>query len=127
MVERPTIEQTQQRVVGNCSRGDAPATSMEVDLAVIQAHAQWWTPVLKSKLEATPAAAVEGADGAISAWVADERNRILGQELTPEDEEMHADLVIAGKQRNWRLGVNFMYSHRVMPAGRKNKFRPAGS
>ena len=31
--------------------------------------------------------------------MADERNRILGQELTPGEEDMHADLVTAGKSR----------------------------
>ena len=40
-----------------------------------------------------------GADGAISAWVADECNRILGQELSPGEEELHADLAEGGKLR----------------------------
>ena len=43
--------------------------------------------------------AVEGVDGAISAWVADEFNRVSGQELTPEGKEIHADSVEAGKLR----------------------------
>ena len=72
---------------------------MEVDLAAAQAHAQWWSPDLKSKMEASPSDAVEGVDGAISARVADECNRILRQELAPEEEEMRANLVTAGKQR----------------------------
>ena len=55
---------------------------MEVDLAVAQAHAQRWPPELKPKLEVNPSAAVEGVDGAISAWVADECNRILGRGLS---------------------------------------------
>ena len=38
-------------------------------------------------------------DGAISEWVADECNRILGQELPREPEAMHADLAEARKQR----------------------------
>ena len=99
------MEPTQQTVEGKRSRGDTPATTMEVDLAVALAHAQGWSPELKPKLEANPSAAIEGVDGAISARVADERNRISGQELTPEEAELHADLVAAGKQREfaaWR-------------------------
>ena len=60
---------------------------MAVGLAVAHAHAQWWPPDLKPKMEASPSAAVEGVDGAIPAWVADERNRILRQEFAPEEEE----------------------------------------
>ena len=62
-------------------------------------HAQWWSPDLKPKFEANQSSVVEGADGAISAWVADERNHISGQELRAGVEEMHADLVNAGKTR----------------------------
>ena len=53
------MEQNQQQVEGKRSRGDAPATTMEVDLVAAQE--------LKPKLEADPSATVEGADGAISA------------------------------------------------------------
>ena len=42
---------------------------------------------------------MEGLDDAISAWVADECNRVPGQEPSQEEEEMHADLVNKGKQR----------------------------
>ena len=72
---------------------------MEVDLAVAQAHAQWWPPDLKPKVGVNPSAAVDGVDGAISAWVADECNRVLGQELSQEEEEMHADLANGRKKR----------------------------
>ena len=99
IAEGSTTERTQQKVEGKRSRGDAPDTTMEVDPAVAPAHAQWWSPELKSKLEADPSAAVGGVDGAISARVADESNRILGQELTPEEEEMHANLATAIKPR----------------------------
>ena len=93
------MENTQQRVEGKRPRGGAPATTLAVYQAVAQAHAQWWSPELKPKMEASPSAGVAGLDGAISARVADERNRISGQELTPEVEEMHADLAEAGKLR----------------------------
>ena len=72
---------------------------MEVDLAVVEAYAQWWSPEIKPKLEVNPSAAVEGVDGAISAWVTDECNRIPGQELSQEEKRMHVDLVNKGKRR----------------------------
>ena len=56
---------------------------MEAGPAVLQAHAQGWPPELKPELEANSSVAVEGVDGAISAWVADECTRFLGQELPP--------------------------------------------
>ena len=75
-----------------------PSLHEEVDLAAAQVRAQWWSPELKPQFEADPSAAVEGVNGAISASVADECNRILGQVLSQEEEETHADLVKAGKQ-----------------------------
>ena len=45
---------------------------------LVQAHAPWRSPDLKPKIEANQSSVVEGVDGAISAWVADERNRIWG-------------------------------------------------
>ena len=35
--------------------------------------------------------------GAISAWVADDCSRVLGQELSQVEEELHAELVAAAK------------------------------
>ena len=63
-------------------RGETPATTTAVDLAVVHAHAQWWSPDIKPNMEASRSSSAEGVDGAISAWVADERNRISGQEVT---------------------------------------------
>ena len=99
MEEQSALEQNQQKVEGKRSRGDVPATAMEVDLAVAQAHAQWWPWEHQPKLEVNPSAAAEGVDGAISARVADKCNRVLGQELSREEEEMHADLANEGKRR----------------------------
>ena len=89
------------------SRGDTPATTMAGYLAVVHAHAQWWPPDLKLKMEASPSATVGGVDGAISARVADECNRISRQELTPEEEGMHADLVKAAKIREFEAWGKF--------------------
>ena len=93
------MEQTQQQVEGKRSRGDTPDTTIEVGLAAVQAHAQCWFPELKPEMEANRSATVEGVNGAISAWAADECNRNLRQELSREGEDMHADLVKAGNQR----------------------------
>ena len=71
------MEPTQQQVEGKRPRGDVPAITMEVDLALDQAHAQWWSPDLKPQVEASPSEAVEGVDGAIFALVADKCNRAL--------------------------------------------------
>ena len=89
------------------SRRDTPAAGMAADLAVTHAHAQWWSPELTPRMEASPSAAAEGVDGAISAWIADERDHILGQELTPEEENIHADLVGAGKLREFEASGKF--------------------
>ena len=99
MVEQFTLEQIQQQAEGRRSRGDVPAATMEGDLAAAQAHAQWRSPDLKPKLEVNPSAAADGVDGAISAWVADECNRVLRQELPQEEEEWHVDLANYGEKR----------------------------
>ena len=52
---------------------------------------------LKPQLGAHPFSAAEGVGGAASAWVADESNRVLGQELSPEEAGQHAELVQAAK------------------------------
>ena len=47
----------------------------------------------------------EGVDGGISGWVADERSRVLGLELSLEEEERRADLVRAAKtKQHWMHG-----------------------
>ena len=50
-------------------------------------------------MEASPSDAVEGVDGAISASVGDECNRVLGQKLSQEEEKVHAELAHEGKRR----------------------------
>ena len=54
---------------------------------------------MKPQDEAPQSSVAEGANGAIPAWVADERNRALGQELSLGEEKMHADLVRGGELR----------------------------
>ena len=113
MAELYALEQNEQKVEGERSRGDAPAATMGADLKVAQAHAQWWSPELKPKLEVNPSAAADSVGGAISAWVAYERNRILGQKLYRDAEDMHADLANEGKvYEKWRFRISLMYSRR---------------
>ena len=107
MGESSAEASTSRQEEGKRPRGEAPAITMEVDLAAAQVHAQWWSPDLKSKLEASPSDAVEGVDGAISAWVADECNRAPGQELPQEAEVMHADLAREGKRRELEASEKF--------------------
>ena len=38
-------------------------------------------------------------DSAFTAWVAVACDKVLGQELPPEEEELHADLVAAAKKK----------------------------
>ena len=58
-----------------------------VDSEVAQANAQWRNPELKPQVEAHQSLVVEGEAGAVSAWVAEGRNRVLGQELSLEGEQ----------------------------------------
>ena len=66
---------------------------------------------------------MEGVDGAISAWVAGACNRISGQELTPEEDEVHADLVEADKLRELDTWEKFDVSPRMRPVEYKSKLR----
>ena len=82
---------------GKRPRGEALATVLAVDMSVVQEHDQWCNPALKTQVEALQSSVVKGVDGAISAWVADECNRVSGQDLSPEEGEMHAELAHEGK------------------------------
>ena len=84
---------------GKRSRGDAGASHVMVDLAVLKEHAQWWSSELKPHFSLLNHSLVDGSDNAISAWMAEECNRVLGQKLTT-DEELHCpEMVQEGKQR----------------------------
>ena len=56
-------------------------------------HAQWRKPNLKARRDATNASVVKGVDAGISAWIAEAGNRVSGQELTGEEDELHRALV----------------------------------
>ena len=54
---------------------------------------------MNPQVEAHQSSVAEGADGALSPWVADECNRALGGELSLGEEQLHSDLVREGKLR----------------------------
>ena len=83
--------------VGKRSRGEAQATALAVDLAGAKEHAQWWPSDLKPQMAARNHQMVAGSDEAVSAWVADAYNRILGQELTVEEEMACQEMVHEGE------------------------------
>merc|ERR550534_253861 len=82
---------------GKRVRGEPAASSMEVDLAVVRTHAQWWSSELKPHMTALSHQMVEGSDEAVNASAADECNRLLGQELSVEEELSRKELAHEGK------------------------------
>ena len=70
---------------------------MATDLEVVKEHAQERNPELKHQVESHPSSVTEGVGGEASAWVAAERNRLLGRELLPEEKAQHADKEKAAK------------------------------
>ena len=78
-------------------RSGAMEIALAVDWEVAKEHAPWWHPEPKPKVEAHQSSVAEGVGGAIPARVADECNRVLRQELSPAEEERHAELVAAAK------------------------------
>ena len=77
---------------GKRSGSAALEIALAVDVEVGKGRAQWWNPELKPQAEAHPSSVVEGADGAVSAWVADECDWALGQDSSPAKEEQHAQI-----------------------------------
>ena len=72
--------------------------ALVVDKEVIQEHAQRWDPGMKVHWDATHASPLEGADTAISAWVADQRKKA-------DEEEVYWKLVSAATEHElaaWR-------------------------
>ena len=59
-----------------------PAFLVEKD--IVRAHAKWWGPEAKARRDANYALAAERPGAAISKWTAEERSRVLGQELGEE-------------------------------------------
>ena len=85
--------------MGERPRGDVFVTARVGDKSAVHENVQWWNPAMKPQVEALQSSVVEGADGAISLWVADERSRVLGQVLSLDEEQTRAELVRGGKLR----------------------------
>ena len=96
--ESPPLETPAMEKYGKRPRRDARATSLAPDTSAVQEHAQCWNPAMDPQVDALKSSVVGGVDGAISAWVADECYRTLGQELSLGEEIMHSDLVREGEQ-----------------------------
>ena len=79
-----------------CKR-DALRSAFAADKEVVNEHARWWNSELKSQVEASRSSAVGGVEAAISAWVADDCNRVLGQVLSEQEGVARAYLVREAK------------------------------
>ena len=70
-----------------------------MDKEVLKEHAQWWQPAMREKIDTEtrmdPGAPlmVDGGGPWQCAWVAEERNRILGQGVAEGEERTSSDLV----------------------------------
>ena len=80
---------------------------MALDLAVVRTHAQWWPSDLKSQMAALSHQMVEGSDEAANAWVADECNRVVGQELSAEEGLPCKELAHEGRMRELEAWKKF--------------------
>ena len=89
------------------SRGDAQVATLVIDLAAVKEHAQWWSSDLKPQLGALNNQMAPGSDVAASAWIADACERILGHELTAEEELACRKLVQEGKVRELEASKKF--------------------
>ena len=76
-----TVEETTDTAtaVGGDTEERPRNEALEIALAAIlegvRGHAQWWNSELKPQVEAHNSPVMEGGDGAVSAWVADEGYR----------------------------------------------------
>ena len=77
-------------VPGKRCKRDAPRAAFVAYKEVVKGHAQQWNSESKSQVEATRSPAADGAGAVTSAWAADVCNRVLGQELSSEDEAAYA-------------------------------------
>ena len=67
-------------------------------------------------MDPTRCSAAEGADAAISAWVAEECKRKLGWELSEEEEQLHVDLTRDARAENPDASQQFKIP-RLLTAG----------
>ena len=86
-----------------CRCGDL-RLALVMDMRVVRGHARRWRSDTKDKIDMQtrkdPGASflMDSGGPVLSAWVAEERNRISGQALTEVEERAHADLVRKANQ-----------------------------
>ena len=82
-------------------RVDAPRSASAAEREVLGGHEikAKRNPVKKSIVDATWPSVVGGVDAAVSAWVAEECNRRLGQESSKDEERSHVDVVGDGREK----------------------------
>ena len=74
---------------------------------VVKGHARRRHPELESRLDATRTSVLAGVDVAISAWVAEECNRVLGQEVTEEEAKFHSGMAREATEQESRAWKQF--------------------
>ena len=89
---------------------DAPLSALVADEGVVGKHSRRRNPELESRVDATLSSAAEGVDAAISAWVAEECNRSLGQELSEDGERLHVAMAPDAKEKELNLRKQFKVS-----------------
>ena len=88
-------------------RVDAHQLACVAGKEVVKEHTQQRNPEQKSRFDATRPSMKEELDAAISAWVAEERNRALGREFTEEEGKSHADLAREARERGLSARIQF--------------------
>ena len=92
-----------------------------MDKAVVEEHAQWWQRGMRAKIDAQtrmdPGASflVDGEKPALSAWIAEDPNRILGKELTESEARTFSDLAHEAKVRESEAWAHFWVFSLVQP------------
>ena len=81
-----------------CRVSDRRSASV-ADKEVAGEHPQGGNPDRKERRDPNHASAAEGQDAAISAWIAEERNRISGRELGGEEGKFHGGVASAARNR----------------------------
>ena len=76
-------------------------------------HAPGRNHDLMARWDATHASAAEGVDGASSARIAEERNRVLGQERNEEEGKLHGSVASAAEEGALSAREKFMVSAAV--------------